>query len=95
MMKVVLCGDENAIHRFRIFGVRFASSLFLLLDKEYLVDGELKGKDLESTRAPQRYGYTDLDTFMETNHYLDDVPTKAVSNHASSLATTEVATPAQ
>ncbi len=66
-----------------------------MLDKEYLVDGELKGKDLESTRAPQRYGYTDLDTFMETNHYLDDVPTKAVANHASSLATTEVATPAQ
>ncbi|KAL7442325.1 hypothetical protein ACHAXM_008326 [Skeletonema potamos] len=68
-----------------------------VLDKEYLVDGMLQGKDMESTRAPQRYGYTDLDTFMETNHYLDDddVPTKDVENHASSLATTEVATPAQ
>ena len=66
-----------------------------MLDKEYLVDGELKGKDLESTRAPQRYGFTDLDTFMKVNHYLDDdAPAKAVENHVSSFAT-KVETPAQ
>ena len=65
-----------------------------MLNKEYLVDGKLKGKDVESTRAPQRYGYTDLDTFMEVNHYLDNASTKGVENHVSSFAT-EVATPAQ
>jgi hypothetical protein len=56
-----------------------------MLDKEYLVDGQLKGKDVDSTRAPQRYGFSDLDTFMEVNHYLDDVTSPA----------SEAATPAQ
>mmetsp|Transcript_20067 Transcript_20067/g.43255 ORF Transcript_20067/g.43255 Transcript_20067/m.43255 type:complete len:405 (+) Transcript_20067:105-1319(+) len=43
-----------------------------MIGKEYLgVDGKLNGKDLNSTRAPQRYGFTDLDTFMKTNNYLD------------------------
>jgi len=65
-----------------------------MLGKEYLVDGELKGKDLEHTRAPQRYGFKNLDSFMDVNHYLDDAPTKAVENHVSSLAT-KVETPAQ
>ena len=67
-----------------------------MLDKEYLVDGELKGKDLESTRAPQKYGFKDLDTFMKVNHYLDDAPAKAVESEsgASSFAT-KVETPAQ
>lgn len=38
--------------------------------KEYLVDGELKGKDVATTKAPQRYGCHDLKTFMEANRYL-------------------------
>ncbi len=42
-----------------------------VLEKEYIVDGKLTGKDVESTRAPQRYGFSDLDTFMKVNHYLD------------------------
>merc|ERR1739841_45365 len=63
-----------------------------MLGKEYLVDGELKGKDLEYTRAPQRYGFEDLDTFMKVNHYLDDT-TKVVESHVSSTARVE--TPAQ
>ncbi|KAL7457140.1 hypothetical protein ACHAWC_008654 [Mediolabrus comicus] len=64
-----------------------------VLGKEYLVDGKLKGKDLQSTRAPQRYGYTDLDSFMEVNHYLDEVPMKNVDGHVSSPA--EMVAPAQ
>lgn len=64
-----------------------------VLGKEYLVDGKLKGKDLESTRAPQRYGYTDLDSFMEVNHYLDEVPMKNVDGHVPSPA--EMVAPAQ
>lgn len=43
-----------------------------MLGKEYLVDGKLVGKDIHSTRAPQHYGFTDLDTFMDVNHYLED-----------------------
>uniref|UniRef100_A0A7S0ASB5 Opine dehydrogenase domain-containing protein n=1 Tax=Minutocellus polymorphus TaxID=265543 RepID=A0A7S0ASB5_9STRA len=42
-----------------------------MIGKQYLVEGKLTGKDLHSTRAPQHYGYTDLDKFMEANHYLD------------------------
>ena len=38
--------------------------------KEYLVDGELKGKDVATTKAPQRYGFQDLKTFMEANRYV-------------------------
>ncbi|UCD41712.1 MAG: NAD/NADP octopine/nopaline dehydrogenase family protein [Chloroflexota bacterium] len=34
------------------------------LGKEYLVDGELTGKDLTSSRSPQRYGYQDLDSMI-------------------------------
>ncbi|UCF28468.1 MAG: NAD/NADP octopine/nopaline dehydrogenase family protein, partial [Chloroflexota bacterium] len=34
------------------------------LGKEYLVDGELTGKDLSSSRSPQRYGYQDLDSMI-------------------------------
>ena len=40
-----------------------------MMGKEYLVGGKLIGHDLHSTRAPQRYGFTDLDDFMATNHY--------------------------
>ena len=48
-----------------------------MIDKEYLVNDKLAGKDLHSTRAPQHYGYTDLDKFMEVNHYLDNPTTMA------------------
>ena len=34
------------------------------MNKEYLVDGKLAGRDLESSRAPQRYGFRDLDTMF-------------------------------
>ena len=40
------------------------------MGKEYLVDGKLCGKDLDSTRSPQHYGINDLDTFMKMNHYV-------------------------
>jgi hypothetical protein len=41
-----------------------------MMGKEFLVDGKLVGKDLESTRSPQHYGCKDLDTFMKANHYI-------------------------
>eukprot|EP00957_Ditylum_brightwellii_P144690 11022420-Ditylum_brightwellii.AAC.1 len=34
------------------------------MGKELLIDGKVAGKDLDITRAPQHYGFTDLDTFM-------------------------------
>mmetsp|Transcript_13026 Transcript_13026/g.36665 ORF Transcript_13026/g.36665 Transcript_13026/m.36665 type:complete len:426 (+) Transcript_13026:482-1759(+) len=46
------------------------------MGKEYLQKDKdtgrltLTGKDLGTTRAPQTFGYTDLDTFMKTNQYL-------------------------
>ncbi len=40
------------------------------LDKEYLVAGKLRGKDIPGTRAPQRYGFTDLNQFMQEMRYL-------------------------
>jgi len=43
-----------------------------VMGKEYLVDGKLKGKDLRDTRCPQRYGFTDLDTFLKANNYLEE-----------------------
>jgi len=42
-----------------------------MLQKEYIVDGKLKGKDLHSTRCPQHYGFNDIDTFMKVNHYIE------------------------
>ena len=42
------------------------------MGKEYLVNGKLCGKDIFETRCPEAYGYTDLDTFLKSNHYLDD-----------------------
>lgn len=41
------------------------------MDKEYLVDGKLCGKDVASTRSPQKYGFNDLDTYMRANHYVE------------------------
>lgn len=40
------------------------------LDKEYLVAGKLSGKDLPGTRAPQRYGFADLNHLMKEMDYL-------------------------
>lgn len=37
--------------------------------KEYLVNGKLCGKDVAYTKAPQRYGFTDLESFMTANGY--------------------------
>lgn len=42
-----------------------------VMGKEFLVDGKVAGKDLNMTRCPQIYGFTDLDTFMMANHYVD------------------------
>ena len=42
-----------------------------MIGKEYIKDGKLVGKDIHETRAPQHYGFTDLDTFMNENHYLE------------------------
>jgi len=40
------------------------------LGKEYLVDGQLCGKDLSDTRTPQRYGFNDLDEIIHEMNYL-------------------------
>lgn len=44
------------------------------MEKEYLVDGKLCGKDILQTRCPEAYGFTDLDAFLKYNHYLDTIP---------------------
>eukprot|EP00536_Pseudo-nitzschia_multiseries_P014705 jgi/Psemu1/215659/e_gw1.754.16.1 len=43
------------------------------MGKEYLLNpgGRLIGKDLGTTRAPQTFGFYDLDTFMKCNRYLE------------------------
>ena len=42
-----------------------------VMGKEYLTkDGKVAGRDVKETRGPQRYGYTDLDTFMLENNYI-------------------------
>ena len=39
--------------------------------KEYIVDGHyLAGSDLATTKTPQRYGFHDLKSFMESNGYV-------------------------
>lgn len=40
------------------------------MHKEFLVNGELVGKDVATTRSPQRYGFSDLETFMKANGYV-------------------------
>jgi hypothetical protein len=37
--------------------------------KTYLVDGSLTGKDVQTTKTPQRYGFKDIYTFMKVNGY--------------------------
>ena len=42
-----------------------------MMNKEFLtIDGKVAGKDLNITRAPQQYGFHDLDTFMKVNRYV-------------------------
>lgn len=57
-----------------------------MLGKEYLVDGKVRGKDVNSTRSPQRYGFTDLDTFMKANQYMDPPSAEESAKAASSEA---------
>jgi len=35
-----------------------------VLEKEYLVGGELRGQDVAASRAPQRYGHRSLDEVL-------------------------------
>ena len=41
------------------------------MGKSYMIDGKLSGSDLPETRAPQKYGFNDLDTFIAENGYAD------------------------
>jgi NAD/NADP octopine/nopaline dehydrogenase, alpha-helical domain len=41
------------------------------MKKEFLVDGKLIGKDVGLTRTPQRYGFSDLHSFMTANGYIN------------------------
>ncbi|XP_076096978.1 octopine dehydrogenase-like isoform X1 [Mytilus galloprovincialis] len=34
------------------------------MGKEYIINGELKGKDMKSTRCPQQYGFTTLESII-------------------------------
>jgi hypothetical protein len=40
------------------------------LEKEYLISGKMQGADLHNTRSPQRYGFTELNQFMQVMQYL-------------------------
>lgn len=37
------------------------------MKKEYIVDGQLKGKDIQETRCPQRYGLDTIDAILNGN----------------------------
>jgi len=50
-----------------------------LMDKEFMVDGKIAGKDISMTRCPQKYGFTDLDTFMKANQYITEDANKESS----------------
>ncbi|MBS1251685.1 MAG: Opine dehydrogenase [Anaerolineales bacterium] len=39
------------------------------VEKEYLVDGRLQGRDVAATRAPQRYGFETLNDLGATNEF--------------------------
>merc|ERR1719203_712431 len=41
------------------------------MGKSYMIDGQLTGSDLGETRAPQKYGFNDLDSFIAHNKYAD------------------------
>jgi len=40
------------------------------LEKKYLTSGKVQGADLQYTRTPQRYGFTNLNQFMQKMQYL-------------------------
>ena len=40
------------------------------LEKEYLTSRKMQGADLRNTRSPQRYGFTDLNQFIQEMKYL-------------------------
>ncbi len=40
------------------------------LGKEYLITGKMHGADIQNTRTPQHYGFTNLDHFMQEMLYL-------------------------
>ena len=39
------------------------------LDKEYLVDRKLRGRDVKDSRAPQRYGFLKLESMLKAMDY--------------------------
>ena len=41
-----------------------------VMEKEYLVGGGLKGRDIGESRAPQRFGYHDFETFAKAMRYI-------------------------
>ncbi len=41
-----------------------------VMEKEYLVGGKLKGRDIGESRAPQRFGYHDFETFAKAMRYI-------------------------
>jgi hypothetical protein len=43
------------------------------LKKEYLASGRMQGADLYNTRSPQRYGFTNLNQFMQELQYLPSI----------------------
>lgn len=47
------------------------------LEKEYLTSGKMQGADLHNTRSPQRYGFTNLDQFMQEMKYLPSIKNTA------------------
>jgi hypothetical protein len=41
-----------------------------MMGKDFIVDGRLTGRNVEDTRAPQRYGFSDLESFMKWQQYI-------------------------
>lgn len=48
------------------------------LEKVYLTSGKMQGADLHNTRSPQRYGFTNLDRFMQEMQYLPSTKNNAI-----------------
>lgn len=40
------------------------------MGREYLIDGELRGRDLVASRAPQRFGYTTISQLINDEHLM-------------------------
>jgi hypothetical protein len=61
------------------------------LDKEYLVGSKLIGKDLATTRCPQRYGITTIEELLGyKNHAPRVIAMSAAISNASVAARSEV-----